>query len=96
MMFTTSPALVSTNAPEHTEYDTYFVTPSDSVDLPTASGNGRQCRGLQITGSGNVNVNLSGGGTAVLTTMAAGQRILISITRILATSTTATGIVALY
>jgi hypothetical protein len=96
MMFTTSHPTVGANVPQHPEYDTYAVTPSDSVDLPSASGNGRLCRAIYVTGAGNVNVNLTGGGTAVLTGLSAGQRVVIAPTRILATSTTATGILALY
>lgn len=67
------------------------VTPSDSVDLPSGA-----CIGIYVTGAGNVNVNLVGGGTAVLTGLSAGQTLLINVTRILSTSTTATGIYALY
>ena len=73
------------------DYDGYAVTPSDSVDL----GNG-PTRAIYVTGAGNVNVNLVGGGTAVLTGLSAGQIIEVAAQRILSTSTTATGIFALY
>jgi len=94
-MFISSKPTVSRNAPEHAEYQALAVTPSDAVDLPTAPDGG-DCRGLYITGAGNVNVNLTGGGTAVLTTLSAGQYVVIGVSRVLATSTTATGILALY
>lgn len=87
---------VGANGPRTPEFDTLFVTPSDAVDLPTGGGNGRTCVGLQVTGAGNVNVNLTGGGTAVLTGLSANQRVNVPVTRILSTSTTATGILAFY
>jgi hypothetical protein len=73
------------------EYSGLAVTASDGTDLP-----GGATIGLLATGSGNINVNLEGGGTAVLTGLSAGQIVDIAVTRVLATSTTATGIVALY
>lgn len=74
-----------------TERTGELITPSDSTDLPSGP-----CRGVYVTGAGNVNVNLAGGGTAVLTGLSAGQIVDINATRILATSTTATGVYALY
>jgi hypothetical protein len=59
------------------------VTPSDATDLPNGT-----TLGLLCTAPGNVNVNLFGGGTAVLTGLVAGQFLLINATRVLATSTT--------
>lgn len=67
------------------------VTASDSADLPNGP-----CTAIYVTGAGNVNVNLAGGGTAVLTGLSAGQIVRVNASRILATSTTATGIFALY
>lgn len=72
-------------------YDGYAVTASDSADLSNGP-----CRALYVTVGGNVNVQLLGGGTAVLTTLTAGQIVEIAATRVMATSTTATGIFALY
>lgn len=70
------------------------VTPSDSVDLLDGP-----CQALFITGAGNVNVNLaaspSGTNTAVLA-VAANTIVRIACTRVLSTSTTATGVFALY
>lgn len=73
------------------DYDGYAVTASDSADL--ANG---PCKALYVTGAGNVNINLVGGGTAVLTSLSAGQIIEVAAQRVLSTSTTATGIFALY
>lgn len=70
------------------------VTPSDSVDLPIDHRG--PSRGLQVAGAGNVSVNLNGGGTAVLTGLIAGQTVLGAYTRVLATGTTATGIISLH
>lgn len=74
-----------------TERTGVAVTPSDSADLPNGA-----CRAISVTGAGNVNVNLASGGTAVLTGLSAGQIVEINVSRILSTSTTATGISALY
>lgn len=67
------------------------VTVSDSIDLPSGA-----CKAIYVTTAGNVNINLAGGGTAVLTSLTAGQIVVVAATRILSTSTTATGIYALY
>lgn len=83
---------------EETSYDAILVTPADGTDLPSGV-----CVGLFIGGNtGNVAVNLvddatgSFTGTAVLTSLAAGQIIRCGISRVKATSTTATVIYALY
>jgi hypothetical protein len=94
-MFISSKPTVGKVPPEHPEYQAYPVTPSDAVDLPLGPDGG-DCRGVYVTGAGNVNVNLLNGGTAVLTGLAAGQYVVVGVTRVLATSTTATGIQALY
>lgn len=65
------------------------VTPADGTDLP-----GGPTVGLLCSAPGNVNVNLFGGGTAVLTGLVAGQQLPICVTRVLATSTTATVLAA--
>lgn len=67
------------------------VTPADGTDLPNGP-----CSAIYVTGAGNINVNLAGGGTAVLTGLSAGQIVHVPASRILSTSTTATGIFALY
>lgn len=73
------------------QFNAFAVTTNDATDLPQGT-----CDGLQVTGAGNVNVNLEGGGTAVLTGLSAGQIVRGAFTRVLTTSTTATGISALY
>lgn len=65
------------------DINTTPVTPSDTVDLPNGVSLGILCKA-----PGNVNVNLFGGGTAVLTGLVAGQLLPITVTRVLATSTT--------
>ena len=94
-MFISSIRTVGKTAPEHPEYQSNPVTPSDAVDLPSGPDGG-SCRGLYIGSAGNVNVQLSGGGTAVLTGLSAGQYVVVGVTRVLATSTTAAAIAALY
>lgn len=66
------------------------VTPSDSTDLPNVS------RAIIVGGSGNVSVNMSGSGSAVVIAMNAGSIYPIAASRVLLTGTTATGIVALW
>lgn len=73
------------------ERQSVAVTPADGSDLPNGP-----CAALSVTVGGNVNVQLVGGGTAVLTSLVAGVIYNIQVSRILATSTTATGIVAHY
>jgi hypothetical protein len=73
------------------DFDGYAVTTSDSVDLPNGP-----CQALYVTAAGNVNVQLQGGGTAVLTSLTAGQIVAVGASRVLTTSTTATGVFALY
>ena len=67
------------------------VTAADGTDLPNGP-----CVGLMATGAGNINVDLVGAGTAVLTTLTANQIYMVACQRVRSTSTTATGIVALY
>lgn len=84
------------------DFDGYLVTPADGADLPNGV-----CDAIYVTGAGNVNVDLysikqdaSGASTpaptAVITTVAANTITPTSARRIRATSTTATGIYALY
>jgi len=65
------------------EYQGRPVTPNDSADLPDGP-----CVALRITGSGNINVDLGGGATAVLTNVVAGQTLRLQVFRVRATSTT--------
>lgn len=92
-MFTTSHKTVGANVPQHPEYETMTVVPSDTVDLPTGSGNQRHCRAIMVLSAGNVAVNLDGSvgpATAVLTGLQAGDKVTVGATRVLATGTTVT------
>lgn len=73
------------------QYDGYAVTPADGTDLDNGP-----CDAIYVTGAGNVAINLPDAGTAVLTTIGAGQIVACAAQRIKSTSTTATGIYALY
>jgi len=67
------------------------VTPSDTVDLTNVS------RGLYIGGAGNLYVNMRDTGTNVaFIGVLAGSVLPIRVSRVYSTSTTATGILALY
>jgi len=76
---------------EYTERQGVSVTPADAVALPSGP-----CIGIYVTGLGNVAGTLASGGTFLLTGLTAGQTIRMNISIIAATSTTATGIYALY
>ena len=90
------PAGVGARADLFDADDCYVVTPSDAADLQTINAT-LGTRAIRVTGAGNVAVNLAGGGgTAVLTGLVAGQTVFVSVLRVLATGTTATGIFALY
>ncbi len=68
--------------------DSFPITPSDTVDLATP------IRGIRASGAGNIVVYTRAGGAANPRTIAilAGETRYIKITRVLNTSTTATGL----
>lgn len=66
------------------------VTPSDSTDLTNVT------RAIVVGGNGNVSVNMSGSGSAVVISMTAGTIYPLAVSRILSTGTAATGIVAIW
>jgi hypothetical protein len=66
------------------------VTPSDSINLTT------EARAIYVGGAGNLAVIMKDGTTGTFTNVPAGYPLPIRATRILATGTTATGIIALY
>lgn len=73
-------------------YDGYAVTPADATQLPNGPTDA-----LYVTGTGNVAVTLADGTTtAVLTGVPANTLIPIAVSIVAATSTTGTGIFALY
>jgi hypothetical protein len=64
------------------------VTPHDDNDLNYVT------RALYIGGTGNINVTMVGGETLILTAVQVGTMLSIRVSRVLATNTTATNIVA--
>lgn len=66
------------------------VTPNDGVDLPSVS------RAFYIGVSGNLSVVMAGGETATFVGLPTGGILPIQATRVRATGTTATSIVALW
>lgn len=66
------------------------VTPSDSADLTNES------RGLYVGGAGNVAVTMKDGTPLTFVGVPAGSLLPIRVSRVKATNTTATSIVALY
>jgi len=76
-----------------------LVTPSNTVDIPYVGGdtytNPWPCV-LYIGGSGNVRVLTAGGDDVVFTGVLAGTFIPVQVTRVFATNTTATNIVAVW
>jgi hypothetical protein len=68
------------------------VSPSNTVDLPDGV-----CSGLYCSGAGNVNITDEAGNTNVIAITAGWANITqILVRRVHSTSTTATGIIALY
>lgn len=70
-------------------YDAAAVTPSDSADIRTT-------RGLWVGGGGNVKVDMAYGTTVTFSNVPAGTPLPVQVTRVYATGTTATLIVAMY
>lgn len=85
-----SQSLITNGRTIATEYKGEAVTPSDSVALPSGP-----CNAILVTVGGNVSVALDADSTALLT-LTAGEIYPIMAARVNATSTTATGIFALY
>ena len=71
-------------------YDALAVTPSDIVNLTTPA------RALYVGGTGNIVLITHGGNQVTFSNVQAGSVLSVSVTRVLATNTTATGIIALY
>lgn len=85
---------------QHSEYQGAAVTTSDTVDLPSGT-----CDAIFATVAGNVSLDLPNvavtdgtttSRTAIVIAMAANSILFVRATRVRATSTTATGIYALY
>lgn len=70
--------------------DAYAVTPNDTADLPH---NGTVA--LRVAGTGVVKVNVKNGSQGIVIPVSVDNDLCLPITRVLATGTTATGIVAL-
>lgn len=66
------------------------VAPNDSVDLPDVT------RGIHAGTGGDISVIMRGGQSVVFEGLSPGQVVPIRVTRVLATSTTATKILALW
>jgi hypothetical protein len=73
------------------------VTPSNTVDIPSVSG-GTSNNGcvLYVGGAGNLTVDTVGGDTVTFTGILGGSFIPVQVTRVYATGTSATSIVALW
>jgi hypothetical protein len=73
------------------------VTPSNTVDIPSITG-GTSNNGcvLYVGGAGNLTVDTVGGDTITFTGVLGGSFIPVQVTRVYATGTSATSIVALW
>lgn len=83
------------------EYDGYAVTPNDTLatyqaQVPAQNGQALAADGIYVTGAGNVSLVLDAAGNTALVTAAANSLIPIKHIQVKATSTTATGISALF
>jgi hypothetical protein len=77
--------------PHGLDYDGMAVTPADATALPSGI-----CRGVAVTGTGNITGTTPSGATVVLTSVPINTVVPIDLSIIAATGTTATGIFALY
>ena len=82
-------------------YDGYAITPSDTAatynaQVPYQNGAPLTAQAIYVTGAGNVSVVLDAAGNTAVITAAANSLIPIAVTQIKATSTTATGVYALF
>ncbi|CAB5162324.1 hypothetical protein UFOVP152_20 [uncultured Caudovirales phage] len=77
--------------PQQLDYDGVTVTPADATNLPNGI-----CRGVYVTGTGNIAATTPSGATVVLTGVPANTVVPIDLSIIASTGTTATGILALY
>lgn len=68
----------------------FAVTPNDSTDLTHAA------RALFVGGAGDIKVDTVGGDTVTFTGVTAGSIFPVRVSRVYATGTTATNIVAIY
>lgn len=66
------------------------ITPNDTSDIEVIS------RGLYVGGAGDLRVTMLGGQTVTFEGLTAGTSLAIRVSRVHATSTTATSIVALW
>jgi hypothetical protein len=73
------------------------VTPSNTVDIPSVSG-GTSNNGcvLYVGGAGDLKVDTVGGDEVTFVAVPAGSFIPVQVTRVYATGTSATSIVALW
>lgn len=82
-------------------YDGYAVTPSDTLatyqaQVPNFNGQPRVANAIVCTGAGNIALVLDAAGATALLTVDANDVYPIDFTQVKATSTTATGITALF
>jgi len=77
-------------------FDGYAVTPNDILATYQAQVPQGTAQGIYVTGAGNVSLVLDAAGNTALVTAAAGSVIPVDHIQVKATSTTATGIFALF
>ncbi len=80
-------------------YRAAAVTPSNTVDIPSVSsqdGSGNNGCVLYIGGDGDVKVTTTGGDDVTFIGLLAGTFFPVQVTRVWATGTTATNIIALW
>ena len=77
-------------------HDALDVTPSDTVNIPDTETRGACIYVGSIAGGTDIKVIMEGGSTVTFKGGSAGSFLPILVTRVLATGTTATEILALY
>lgn len=73
--------------------DVFAVTPSDTTGVSDGSARAPLVRELFVTAAGNLKVTTQAGNDRTIAVVA-GQQIPCAVTRVFATGTTATGIIA--
>ena len=77
-------------------HDAVAVTPSDTVDIPNTSERGCCLYVGDVSGGTDVKVTMESGNVATFKGVTAGSFLPVLVTRVHATGTTATQILALY
>lgn len=77
-------------------YGMFTITPSNVTVFDNIGANPPPTRKLYVGGAGNIAVVMADGSSGVLTAVAVGTTLEISVKQVLSTGTTATNLIGLY